>query len=83
MDGWVMRVGELTLCEGLLTSTRPLIAGSETVFCKDKAGYDANCESSSLRSKGARVSYYLSTNQTMTEIEDEQFYRDTEKYSLP
>ena len=39
---------------------RPLIAGSETVFCKNKAGYDANCESSSLRGKGARVSYYLS-----------------------
>jgi hypothetical protein len=62
---------------------RPLIAGSETVFCKDKAGYDANCESSSLRSKGARVGYYLSTNQTMTEIEDEQFYRDTESIAFP
>src|SRR5260221_5442621 len=42
-----------------------------------------NCESSSLRSKGARVSYYLSTNQTMTEIEDEQFYRDTESIAFP
>jgi thioredoxin reductase (NADPH) len=29
------------------------------------------------------VSYYLSTNQTMTEIEDEQFYRDTESIAFP
>ena len=33
--------------------------------------------------RGARVSYYLSTNQTMTEIEDEQFYRDTESIAFP
>ena len=30
---------------------------SETVFCKDKAGYDANCESSSLRGKGELLSF--------------------------
>ena len=29
------------------------------------------------------MSYYLSTNQTMTEIEDEQFYRDTESIAFP
>jgi thioredoxin reductase (NADPH) len=29
------------------------------------------------------VSYSLSTNQTMTEIEDEQFYRDTESIAFP
>ena len=53
---------QTTLGEQLL-DLAPLNSWSETVFCKDKAGYDANCESSSLRGKG-RKGELLSFNQS-------------------